>query len=158
MSRTGLGNSASSQVSLNLLPFSVLRSYDRKADNHREHLDRNHRLPISCLRCYAAFESERDRDAHMRSPEQCMLQPQPPYIDGFNASQRNEFKCRPKGYNLMTEEQKWRHVYLILFPDTEEQDVPSPCKLHQARMICPDSHRTDACLMHARKTPRFMRR
>ncbi|KAL1861649.1 hypothetical protein Daus18300_008765 [Diaporthe australafricana] len=32
----------------------------------------------------------------------------------------------------MTEAQKWRHVFLILFPDTDDQDVPSP--YHEFKM------------------------
>ncbi|KAJ0110278.1 ankyrin protein [Diaporthe amygdali] len=75
-----------------------------RPDKVLEHLDRNHRLPISYLRCYAAFESERDRDSY----------------EIVRAG-------RPRGYNSITEAQKWRHVYLILFPDTVDQHVSSPC-------------------------------
>ncbi|KAI0413265.1 hypothetical protein F5X98DRAFT_390999 [Xylaria grammica] len=92
----------------------------------KEHLDRNHCLPISCLRCYAPFDTEAERDFHMRSAEQCEVRDPPAPIEGFNASQRVELKSRPRGLKSMSEPQKWRRVYLILFPGTPEIDIPSP--------------------------------
>ncbi|KAJ2989203.1 hypothetical protein NUW58_g3592 [Xylaria curta] len=92
----------------------------------KEHLDRNHCLPISCLRCYAPFDTEAERDFHMRSAEQCELRDPPAPIEGFNASQRVELKSRPRSLKSMSEPQKWRRVYLILFPGTPEIDIPSP--------------------------------
>ncbi|KAI1176104.1 hypothetical protein F4777DRAFT_286880 [Nemania sp. FL0916] len=92
----------------------------------KEHLDRNHCLPISCLRCYAPFGTEAERDVHMRSAEQCELRDPPAPIEGFNFSQRIELRSRPRGLKSMSEPQKWRRVYLILFPGTPEIDIPSP--------------------------------
>jgi hypothetical protein len=96
--------------------------------SNREHLERNHAQPPSCLRCYKAFKRERDRDIHMRSTERCDVREPPPRTDGFDLSQRDQLKARPKGYKSMSETQKWHHVYLVLFPETEKADVPSPCK------------------------------
>ncbi|KAI1123194.1 hypothetical protein F5Y10DRAFT_252291 [Nemania abortiva] len=92
----------------------------------KEHLDRNHALPISCRRCYAAFKTEEELDSHIRSSEQCEVRQQPSPIEGFNASQRVELKSRPRGLKHMSEPQKWRRIYLILFPETAESDIPSP--------------------------------
>ncbi|KAH6655829.1 hypothetical protein BKA67DRAFT_250466 [Truncatella angustata] len=92
----------------------------------KEHLDRNHALPIRCLRCFAHFDTERNRDAHMRSTEPCEIREQPPHTNGFDASQRLDLKSRPKGYTKMSEPQKWRRVFLILFPKTNETEIPSP--------------------------------
>ncbi|KAJ8125719.1 hypothetical protein O1611_g7920 [Lasiodiplodia mahajangana] len=92
----------------------------------KEHLDRRHALPISCRRCYTAFNTEAEHDSHIRSFEQCEVQQQPCSIEGFNAGQRAELKSRPRGLKHMSEPQKWRRVYLILFPETSENEVPSP--------------------------------
>ncbi|KAI1359916.1 hypothetical protein F5Y08DRAFT_62871 [Xylaria arbuscula] len=92
----------------------------------KEHLDRNHCLPISCLRCYTPFDTEAERDSHMRSTDQCELRDPPAPIEGFNTSQRVELKSRPRGLKNMSEPQKWRRVYLILFPGTPEIEIPSP--------------------------------
>lgn len=94
----------------------------------REHLYRNHQQPIRCRRCYMSFETDMDYDAHMRSTDRCENRPPPEQTDGFNAMQKNRLRSRPKGYKSMSEAQKWRHVYLILFPETRESDIPSPCK------------------------------
>ncbi|KAK9774402.1 hypothetical protein AB5N19_06753 [Seiridium cardinale] len=92
----------------------------------KEHLDRNHALPPCCIRCNSVFKSERERDAHMRSPEQCEVNEPPPRTHGFNASQKAQLKGRPKGYKQMSEPQKWRHIYMILFPETQDTEIPSP--------------------------------
>ncbi|KAK6074609.1 apses transcription factor [Seiridium cupressi] len=73
-----------------------------------------------------AKRSERERDAHMRSPEQCEVNEPPPRTHGFNASQKAQLKGRPKGYKRMSEPQKWRHIYMILFPETKDTEIPSP--------------------------------
>ncbi|KAI1859822.1 hypothetical protein JX265_010271 [Neoarthrinium moseri] len=92
----------------------------------KEHLDRNHALPPSCVRCYTAFKTDADRDAHMRSEEQCMIKERPARMHGFDPSQKDKLKSRPKGYKQMSEAQKWCHVYKILFPETEVAEIPSP--------------------------------
>ncbi|KAI1150095.1 hypothetical protein F4825DRAFT_24582 [Nemania diffusa] len=94
--------------------------------NHREHLNRKHALPISCRRCYTAFDTEEEHDTHVRSSEQCEVRQQPSPVEGFNARQKDELKSRPRGLKHMSEPQKWRHVYLILFPETVESNIPSP--------------------------------
>ncbi|KAI0096227.1 hypothetical protein GGR51DRAFT_543873 [Nemania sp. FL0031] len=92
----------------------------------KEHLDRRHALPISCRRCYSAFNTEEEHDSHIRSSDQCEVRRRPSPIEGFNASQRAELKSRPRGLKHMSEPQKWRRVYLILFPETAESEIPSP--------------------------------
>ncbi|KAI1328946.1 hypothetical protein F5Y16DRAFT_138754 [Xylariaceae sp. FL0255] len=90
------------------------------------HRMKRHRLPISCLRCYAAFNTEAERDSHMRSLTQCEIKQPPPPIEGFNASQRAKLKTRPRDLKGMSEPGKWRRVYSILFPDTPGDEIPSP--------------------------------
>lgn len=64
----------------------------------------------------------------MRSEGQCEIKERPPRMHGFDPSQRDQLKTRPKGYKKMSETQKWCHIYIILFPETAIADVPSPCK------------------------------
>jgi hypothetical protein len=39
-----------------------------------------------------------------------------------------EEKLRKRDYNV-PEETKWRNIYRILFPETDEIYIPSPCRL-----------------------------
>ncbi|KAI1323872.1 hypothetical protein F5Y16DRAFT_382503 [Xylariaceae sp. FL0255] len=92
----------------------------------KEHLHRKHCLPISCLRCYTPFKTEEERDSHMRSAERCEVRERPSPIAGYTASQKIELKSRSRELRSMSEPQKWRRVYLILFPGTSESEIPSP--------------------------------
>lgn len=38
-------------------------------------------------------------------------------------------KIKPRSPNGVTEYQRWIDVYLILFPDTKNEAIPSPCRL-----------------------------
>jgi hypothetical protein len=49
-------------------------------------------------------------------------------IDGFNEEQKQALKSRRTMFQAGSEEEKWKIVYLILFPDTALGDMPSPCK------------------------------
>lgn len=106
---------------------------------YREHLYRNHSLPISCPRCHEPFLTEFDRDSHVRSTERCEIREPPDGTGGFTTTQRDLLKSRKKGYKQLSEPQKWREIYLILFPDTESTDIPSPCKQHLTSMRLLDS-------------------
>ncbi|KAI1324107.1 hypothetical protein F5Y16DRAFT_315966 [Xylariaceae sp. FL0255] len=125
----------------------------------KEHLYRNHCLPISCLRCYMPFESEDDRNSHMRSSEQCELRQPPPSIAGFDSRQCDELKARPRDLKNMSEPQKWRRVYLILFPGTLESDIPSP--YYEFKTIRDPGHPIDLMIEYEeyleRELPPFVR-
>ncbi|KAF7537478.1 hypothetical protein G7054_g3650 [Neopestalotiopsis clavispora] len=83
-----------------------------------------HRL--NCVRCYTAFDTEADRDTHMRLQDQCQVRERPGRMHGFDAAQKEQLRSRPKGYKHMSETQKWCHIYMILFPETASTEVPSP--------------------------------
>lgn len=51
-------------------------------------------------------------------------------MPGIDSETKERLKSR-KGIQNIPEEEKWKHMYNILFPDAE--DIPSPCKL--TRMI-----------------------
>jgi hypothetical protein len=37
-------------------------------------------------------------------------------------------KCRKRPIKFQTEDEKWKDMYKILFPDDDQSKVPSPCK------------------------------
>jgi len=46
--------------------------------------------------------------------------------DGFNKDQETKLRCKKR--SGMIEEEKWKAVWQILFPNDTEDDIPSPCK------------------------------
>jgi hypothetical protein len=65
---------------------------------------------------------------HSRATDGCEKRDAIP-MDGFNKDQERALKCRKAMFQANTEEEKWKHVYLILFPDAVLGEIPSPCKL-----------------------------
>jgi hypothetical protein len=53
--------------------------------------------------------------------------------EGFNKEQEKQLKRRKKSTQL-TEVEKWAAIYLILYPDTLPNDMPSPCKLLEPQL------------------------
>ena len=52
------------------------------------------------------------------------------HVEGFDAAQEKSLRSRKraKGHPGLSETEKWREVYKILFPHVEYDDIPSPCK------------------------------
>lgn len=98
------------------------------ADIHREHLFRRHALPIQCPRCATSFENDNELRGHLMQEERCEARPDnTSYTEGFNEDQRKRLRTRTKTSGT-SEEAKWRDMYLILFPDEDEKNIPSPCE------------------------------
>ncbi|KAI8965184.1 hypothetical protein F5Y11DRAFT_313199 [Daldinia sp. FL1419] len=96
-------------------------------DVHRvkEHLYRRHRQPsYRCGRCWESFESEDDYLGHQRTAEPCVLKEKEP-IDGFDTNQERKLKQRRIGSD-MSETEKWRAIFVILFPNVRPEDIPTP--------------------------------
>ncbi|KAF4454524.1 hypothetical protein FALBO_15812 [Fusarium albosuccineum] len=89
----------------------------------KEHIYRNHELPIHCDRCFHNFKVEEELAHHLRQDERCALAPRPTEMIGINAAVRKKLKSR-KGIQNATEEKKWEHVFKILFPDATT--IPDP--------------------------------
>jgi hypothetical protein len=89
----------------------------------KEHLYRAHAQSIYCPRCYTMFDTDTDLSLHLRSAQCQVSDPQP--IEGIDRETLKALHKRSPSFRL--EEDKWRDVYRLLFPDVEEQDVPSPC-------------------------------
>ena len=70
-------------------------------------------------------------------PEPCSLREMEP-VEGFDADQKTRLQSRKRAKGnaeAVSEIDKWRDVYRILFPHVESDDIPSPCKSTMA-MIC----------------------
>ncbi|KAI1842237.1 hypothetical protein JX266_011522 [Neoarthrinium moseri] len=57
----------------------------------------------------------------------CAVQQNLTVLDGFTEEQEKRLRSRKRLSPEMTEEQKWNHIYDILFPDDDPILRPSPC-------------------------------
>jgi hypothetical protein len=89
----------------------------------KEHLYRSHPQPIFCPICYATFKSDKDQSSHVRL-QQCERS-LPQQIEGID--RETVWTLRKRTTALRLEEDKWRDVYQILFPDVSDAEIPSPC-------------------------------
>jgi hypothetical protein len=92
----------------------------------REHLYRRHALPIRCPRCCAEFSNDVELINHSRQRNACDLTILD-LVEGFDKSQEKKMRSRKKT-SAITETEKWVEIYKILFPDDEEDLMPSPCQ------------------------------
>ncbi|CAN9428209.1 unnamed protein product [Alternaria alternata] len=88
----------------------------------KEHLYRSHSQPIFCPICYETFTSDKAQSTHVRL-RQCENSP-PREIEGIDRETIRTLKKRTPAY--MLEEDKWRDVYQVLFPDVADAEIPSP--------------------------------
>ncbi|KAL0765739.1 hypothetical protein CaCOL14_011963 [Colletotrichum acutatum] len=93
----------------------------------KEHIYRKHSLPkFSCPRCSQSFETQLALQAHARSLDACDVR-EPEVLDGITQDQEKKLRSRKKtSAKELTEAEKWIQVYLILFPDVREREIPSP--------------------------------
>lgn len=73
------------------------------------------------------FKTEDLLDAHYQAMTPCDLKAPPP-LEGFDKSQEKKLKNRKRKAGVDTEEEKWREVYKILFPEADPALIPSPCE------------------------------
>jgi hypothetical protein len=84
-------------------------------------------MPPHCRRCYSIFDDEDQLTEHARSPDSCIVTDTSP-PEGFSKDQELKLKGRRTMFQAESEEEKWKIVYLVLFPNTALGDLPSPCK------------------------------
>jgi hypothetical protein len=90
----------------------------------KEHLYRAHAQSIHCPRCYATFDTDSDLSSHLRSA-QCQVSAEQP-LGGID---RETLKVlRKRSPVSRPEDEKWRVVYQLLFPEVAVEDIPSPCE------------------------------
>lgn len=83
-------------------------------------------LPIICPRCQIIFGTDEERNEHLLMDDICPKKSRPE-LDGIDSKQEKLLRSRKKGSKNMSEADKWRDVYLILFPNIGPEDIPSPC-------------------------------
>ncbi|KAH7109639.1 hypothetical protein B0J11DRAFT_401388, partial [Dendryphion nanum] len=91
----------------------------------KEHLYRRHLLPAQCHRCCMTFASETSLREHQRDIRGCEIREQIP-LEGFDKEQERKLKSKKRGQKAQNEEEKWKSVFAILFPDDNPESMPSP--------------------------------
>ncbi|KAH6648607.1 hypothetical protein BKA67DRAFT_661569 [Truncatella angustata] len=90
-----------------------------------DHIFRNHRLPEHfCLLCYESMQNADQLKEHLRGRIPCELKDSVG-IHYLNNAQMREIKERSEGPR-QSEDQKWKDMYLIAFPDVDQSCTPSP--------------------------------
>ncbi|KAK3293800.1 uncharacterized protein B0H64DRAFT_173147 [Chaetomium fimeti] len=92
----------------------------------KTHLYRRHPLPIQCPRCWETFKAEAQLQLHLQQDPPCSVQRNRTLQEGFTKDQEKKLRSRKKGHADMTDVDKWREIYMILFPDDEQSAIPSP--------------------------------
>ncbi|KAH7006971.1 hypothetical protein EDB80DRAFT_893436 [Ilyonectria destructans] len=92
----------------------------------KAHLYRRHALPLQCPRCWEPFRAEDALREHLQQDPPCGVQVNEKILDGFTKDQEKTLRCRKKTRAGMSEGDKWRDVYKILFPDDDFSTMPTP--------------------------------
>jgi hypothetical protein len=102
----------------------------------REHLYRCHSLPLRCSRCGDFFTSEDLLNGHQRAVPACEVH-YFPVSEGVSVLQKEKVRSRKRVKPDETEAEKWHRLYLILFPDADPNNLPSPreSSSHDCRFV-----------------------
>lgn len=65
---------------------------------------------------------------HLQQDPPCPIRQNRVIQEGFTKEQEKKLRSRKKTHADMTDEDKWREIYMILFPDDDPETIPSPCK------------------------------
>jgi hypothetical protein len=88
----------------------------------KEHLYHAHTQPNYCPRCWAVFDTNINLIDHSRLAQCYISAPKP--IEGIDHKTREALRKRSPALRL--EEDKWRDVYHLLFPEVALVDILSP--------------------------------
>ena len=93
---------------------------------------KRHHLVHVCPKCSHSFVKKDQLLVHTNTVKSCANSPNRDYSDGFDEDQLKGLQCRKdKGgsRNEKADERlHWKKIYRILFPETPESELPSPCK------------------------------
>ncbi|KAF9879620.1 hypothetical protein CkaCkLH20_03163 [Colletotrichum karsti] len=94
-------------------------------DIHRlkEHLYRTHRQKENCPRCRTIFDDEEERNRHLKSKTVCEVV-EGISLEGYDKAQGEKLKSKKRVKGVNSREDKWKHIYGILFPNCK--DTPDP--------------------------------
>lgn len=107
--------------------LETLSGLDAMLTVDREHLYRRHTLAPQCVRCCASFESEDKLNEHQRAPEGCIINERDTQ-EGLTKRQIEKLKARGSMFQAGSDEEKWKTIYLMCFPDTPLVEMPTPCE------------------------------
>ncbi|KAF3065165.1 Protein kinase-like (PK-like) [Daldinia childiae] len=89
-----------------------------------EHIYRNHcSSRRRCDRCFDEFENMYDLQQHRRSETPCLIRDSHNCIDTIDETQKGEIRKKQRG---ISEEEKWKKIYRIIFKLDPTSEVPSP--------------------------------
>lgn len=97
--------------------------------NRSDHLLKNH-LVFQCNRCGQPFKREKDLEGHQRSDVPCQLA-NLAQEEGINQQIKEQLQHMKYHRDVKDEEQKWRRIYQVLFPNDDDLGMPSPCIVHR---------------------------
>jgi uncharacterized C2H2 Zn-finger protein len=83
-----------------------------------------------CPRCWQIFQNEADVDSHLQRKQVCEIG-EAKSIERLDKTM--EVRLRSRKRTTLSEVEKWKEVYRILFPDDSDDMMPSPCKNFSAR-------------------------
>ncbi len=98
------------------------------AKHSRTHLYRRHTMPLQCPRCWTTFKTDALLTGHLQQDPPCNICPNETLAEGFTKDQEKKLRSRKKTSAEMTDEDKWREIYTILFPDDDPETIPSACE------------------------------
>ncbi|KAK0724562.1 hypothetical protein B0H67DRAFT_108307 [Lasiosphaeris hirsuta] len=111
----------------------------------KEHLYRRH-CKVYCERCKQIFRDDRELDAHKLLPISCEVRRVSHPAD-ITASQEKQLKTKKYRVKGLSEEEKWREVYRLLFPHETVMPSPYPEVAEDLKPISPEA-RTDLEFHH----------
>lgn len=90
----------------------------------KEHLYRNHTLPIQCPRCCQTFSNEEDCLQHQRAQRGCEWKEGTP-LEGVSKAQEAKLRSKKRSTSSFPDEARWKVIYKILFPQVADDRIPS---------------------------------
>ncbi|KAK0610070.1 hypothetical protein B0T17DRAFT_125858 [Bombardia bombarda] len=91
----------------------------------KEHLYRKH-YKIHCNRCKTKFKNNEDLIHHGEMAEGCEIRDDREMPGHISCLQEKQLKSRKQVTPRQSEEEKWRDIYQLLFPNVPIEIIPSP--------------------------------
>ncbi|KAI2642297.1 hypothetical protein GGS21DRAFT_501846 [Xylaria nigripes] len=92
----------------------------------KEHLYRVHLLPkYKCPRCNLCFDSDKELQTHLRADDPCKKSNAAP-DEGIDQDTERKLRERKKHNCDLSETQRWKDMYALLFPGVDRNEIPSP--------------------------------
>ncbi|KAH8895961.1 hypothetical protein GQ53DRAFT_838856 [Thozetella sp. PMI_491] len=122
----------------------------------KEHIYRCHRH-LYCPRCKVIFENKPQLDLHVEASREDICDVRPGRPPGITPEQERQLRSKKRPAGGRSEEEKWRNIYALLFPN---EDIPS-CyfePIEEAGRMSPEAHALEECEGYIRRqVPRLVR-